>query len=300
MNFVVANLDFDRMQAESFRQVHLLSLADGLPLGWERAGLFEAYREGIAGGLFYPGLHGTTHFCRAAVESHAAVDGERGALLRKLWQAGTPYIYWRMPWIGYEYWDSEKSAQQRFLTREAQEERIGQAVGVFAKAFSTLPRSACAPGYRANDDTHRAWAEHGVRVVQNGPGTRTPPHFDRRGLLNLARTVEFEPGIDPNFSVESCARQAEDCFARGIPAVISMHSINFHSTVRDFRSRTLQYLDEFLSALELKHSDLLYLHDEDLFELVQAGSFNAAKGATKVNVIRKNFVKVSMARSGKG
>ena len=27
------------------------------------------------------------------------------------------------------------------------------------------------PGYRANDDTHRAWAQHGIRVAQNGPGT---------------------------------------------------------------------------------------------------------------------------------
>ncbi len=296
MNFIVGNLDVDRMSAESFRQIHVLFLAEGLPSGWARPGLFEAYREGIAGGIFYPALHGTTHFCGAAVERHAAMDGERGALLRMLWQAGTPYIYWRMPWIGYEYWDSEKPAEQRFLTREAQEELMRQAVGAFAKVFSTLPRSACAPGYRANDDTHRVWAEHGVRVVQNGPGTRTPPHFDRGGLLNLGRTVEFEPSVDPKFSVESCVRQAEDCFALGIPAVVSVHSINFHSTARDFCSRTLQYLEEFLTAIESKHSDLLYLHDEELFEMVQTGYLKTAEGTMKANVIRKNFTKAGVAR----
>jgi hypothetical protein len=274
----------------------LLPLAEGLPLGWLRPGLTEAYRAGIADGIFYPALHGTTHFCRSAVERNNAAEGERADLLHNLWRAGTPYIHWRMPWIGYEYWDPEKPEEERFLSAEIQTELIGGAVGWFAKLFSTLPRSACAPGYRANDDTHSAWAHHGIRVAQNGPGGFVPPHFDRHNILNLCRTVEFEPATNPQFSLEACLQQAEHCFARGIPAIISLHSINFHSTVRDFRSRTLQVLDEFLAALEAKHADLLYLHDEDLREIVEHGFCNTAGDQTKVNVIRKNFTKARVAR----
>ena len=74
---------------------------------------------------------------------------------------------------------------------------------------------------------------------------------------------------DPKFSVENRLRQAAKCFARGLPAVVSVHSINLHSSVKDFRTGTLKYLDEFLTALELKYSDLLYLRDEDLYEQVQ-------------------------------
>ena len=44
---------------------------------------------------------------------------------------------------------------------------------------------------------------------------------------------------------------------------------------KDFRSPTLAALDEFLAALESKHADLLYLHDEDLRELVKQGSYKA-------------------------
>ena len=135
-----------------------------------------------------------------------------------------------MPWIGYEYWDPEKAEDERFPPEEAQRELIGKAVGIFAKTFSSLPRSACAPGYRANDDTHRAWAQHGVLVVQNGPGAPLPPHLDRHGVLNLSRTVEFEPATDPNFSVDACLRQAASCFESGLPAVVSVHSINFHDS----------------------------------------------------------------------
>jgi hypothetical protein len=298
MNFIVANLDFAKMSADAFRKVHWLSLADGLPLGWTRPGLREAYSQGIADGVFHPALHGTTHFCRSAVEHIASAEGDRANLLRTLWQAGTPYIHWRMPWIGYEYWDPEKPEDERFLPAEAQRELIGQTVGAFAKMFSTLPRSACAPGYRANDDTHNAWAQHGIRVAQNGPGTVVPPHFDRHKILHLSRTVDFEPATDSAFSVEACLRQSETCFARSIPAIVSVHSINFHSTVRDFRSPTLQLLDEFLTALESKHADLLYLHDEELCELVSTGSFETPRGSAQVKVIRKNFMMASVSQQG--
>lgn len=291
MNFILANLDFAKMSADDLRQVHLMFLAEGFPEGWIRPGLVEAYREGIADGVFQPALHGTTHFCLSAVALNLNVEGERARLLRTLWQAGTPYIHWRMPWIGYEYWDPERPEDERSLPREKQAELIGQAVGAFAKLFSTLPRSACAPGYRADDDTHRAWAQHGIRVAQHGPGPIETPHFDRYDILQLFRTVEFEPATNAAFSVETCLRQAESCFARGIPAIVSVHSINFHSTVRDFRSRTFTLLDEFFTALESKHSDLLYLHDEDLYELVKQGSYKTFDRMAQVNVTRKNFRK---------
>jgi hypothetical protein len=173
---------------------------------------------------------------------------------------------------------------------------IGESVAWFAKLFTSLPRSACAPGYRANDDTHRAWARHGIRVAQSGPGFLFPPYLGRNGLLHLARNVEFEPATDAAFSVAKCLRQAERCFERGIPAVISVHSINFHSSVKNFRDSTLRVLDEFLSTLESKYPGLLYLHDENLFDLVSTGSYTSQGGDVKVNVKRKNFIRSKVER----
>jgi hypothetical protein len=296
MNFVPANLDFVKMSADNFQQIHLLVLADGLPDGWSRPGLIDAYRAGVAAGVFYPALHGSTHFCRAAVERNLAGNDDRAQLLRTLWRAGTPYIHWRMPWIGYEYWDPEQTEDERFLEAEIQRGLIGYAFGAFAKLFSTLPRSACAPGYRANGDTHSAWAQHGIRIAQNGPGALVPPYMDRDEMLQLHRNVELEPATDANFSVEASVRQAENCFARGIPAIVSIHSINFHSTVQDFRSTTLQCLDQFFTALESKHADLLYLHDENLFELANKGFYTIPNGAVQVNVTRKDFMKGKVER----
>ena len=126
MNFIMANVDFAKVVADDFRQIYLRPLTEGLPNGWERSGLFEAYRAGIERRVFSPALHGTTHFCRPPVERTLPDPGERGVLLRGLWQAGVPYIHWRMPWIGFEYWDPGLPEEERFLSRDAQETLIGQ------------------------------------------------------------------------------------------------------------------------------------------------------------------------------
>ena len=308
MNFIMANVDFPKVKADNFRQIHLRSLADGLPDGWNRTGLFEAYQHGISAGVLSPALHGTTHFCRPAVERNLNDSGERGSLLRMFWKADVPYIHWRMPWIGFEYSEPRQNGREVFLGAESQERMIADAVKRFTQLFSKTPRSACAPGYRANKITHLAWAKHGIQVSQNGPGSNLPPHFElhdgvrskekrEASLLHLYRTLDFEPSSSEEISVEACVQMAENNFARGIPAIISVHSINFHSTLKDFRSRTLRLLDEFLTALESKYPDLLYVRDEDLYDLVDKGEFESMGSAMRVQVTNRGFKAAAVAEA---
>ena len=169
------------------------------------------------------------------VEQALAGNSERSSLVRNLWQAGTSYIHWRMPWIGYEYWDPEQPEDERFLTRgRCSADLIGQAVGAFAKLFGTLPRSACAPGYRANDDTHRAMGATWNSRCAERPGKLIPPHFDRTIFCILPGRLNLSPRSIRRFRSRHVCVRPKRCFERGIPAIVSMHSINFHSTVRDF------------------------------------------------------------------
>ena len=272
MNFIMANLDFDRCFASTARELPLVPLTDGLPGQWQRPHLFDAYRQGVQEGLFFPALHGLTHFCAKSIVREVAADGERADLIRKLWRAQTPYIYWRMPWIGYEYWDAELKPKRRFLALDDQRAAIHRAAEIFQAFFASPPFSACAPGYRANVDTRTAWIEAGIRVAQNGPGERKRPHLDQRGMLHTFRTIEMEPAIS-DCDLENLARQVEGCFQSGIPAIVSTHSINFHSTVRDFRTPTLALLDEFLTVIEKQWPDLLYVNDADLFRIASEGFY---------------------------
>lgn len=286
MNFVVANVDFPASAATGFRDIPLKALSDGLPGRWARPGLCNAYRTGIDAGAFSPALHGTTHFCQRAVTDALSRDDERAELLRTLWKSETPYIHWRMPWVGYEYWDPEKVPAQRCIPEADQEHWIGWAAEAFRKFFDDRAVSACAPGYRAESTTYRLWKMHGVRVAQNGPGTTRAPHFDEHGLLHTYRSLDFEPALNPELSWEDCAKNASIWLERSLPLIISTHSINFHSTLAPFRQKTLPILREFLSALQKRFPDLLYVNDRQLLEIVETGSYESRQGRVAVTASR--------------
>jgi hypothetical protein len=269
MNFCVANLDFSAMQQNEFRKIRLLPLAHGLPGRWARPGLLEEYRAGVKENVFFPALHGLTHFCVPAVESILAENSQHADLLRVFWEAETPYIHWRMPWVGHEY--SNPGSNPHFIEAQQQRVLIREACRMFEELFGFRPASACAPGYRSNRSTHRAWAEGGIRVAQNGTGASLKSlFFDEFGMLQIFRSIDFEPGLG-HLELESHLQIADASFARGIPFIISIHSINFHSSLKDFRTPTLAALDDFLTSLESRYPELLYITDAELYSVATAG-----------------------------
>src|SRR5258708_38135351 len=137
------------------------------------------------------------------------------------------------------------------------------------------PSLACAPGYRSNRDSHLSWSEAGIRVAEivSGSGLRAP-HLDEFGILHLYRTIDFDPSHQ-ELDIEKYVQIAGSCFSRGLPVIISVHSINFHSTLKDFRTPSLAALDSLLSALEARYPALLYVHDEDVYEMVTHGTFRS-------------------------
>lgn len=296
-NFVVSNVDFDRTIEADFRKLHLMPLAEGLPSHWLRPGLRESYRRAVADGAFCPGLHGATHFCWRAVEELLRSADQRGHELRRFYKLRTPYLYHQMPWIGFEYWDNRHLREPRFLDAEAQSALITGAVAHFENLFGFRPKSACAPGYRANEDTQRAWASHGIEMAHNKSKKLVPPYVDLAGLLHISRNVDFEPALDSSKNhVEEALQQCEACFSAGVPAVISIHAINFHSSLRNFRDATIDRLDSFLTRLEQRHGELLYLSDCDLANLVKTGCYG--HNGTELSVRPKQASFVSLGRPG--
>jgi len=284
MNFVVANVDFTASAANGFREIALKQLADGLPGRWKRPGLLDAYHAGIQGKVFSPALHGTTHFCQQAVARELSSGGERADLLRTLWKSETPYIYWRMPWVGYEYWDPERAPAQRFIPETEQARWIDWAAEAYRKLFGERAVSACAPGYRAETTTHHEWKNAGVRIVQNGPGSTRAPHWDEFGLLHTYRSLDFEPALNPQMRWEDLLQEAAPWLTRGLPFVLSVHSINFHSTLAPNRQRTLPMLREMLGALTKKYPDLLFVNSRQLLDIMETGSYQSSGGRVSVTV----------------
>jgi len=283
-NFILANVDFEHVVASGFERLPLKPIHEGPPWPWKRPGLLEAYREGIRQQYIYPALHGVTHFCYPAVKRIIREHSGRGELLRNLLQIGTPQAYQFSPWVGYEFRDPETG----WLSFAAQANAVAQGAAMFRKTFERSPLSACAPGYRANAATFRAWGKAGIKVVQNGPGLNVPPFIGRHRLLHLHRNVPFEPAIDPEyFTVERAFQAAQRSVETGQPIIVCTHSVNFHSTLRNFRDLTLERLDQLLSRLENAFSDLLYIHDEDLWDIARQGRFSRNGKPVSIKLHRK-------------
>jgi hypothetical protein len=287
-NYILANVDFLRVMESGYSGLPLLPLEEGFPGAWRRPGLLEAHGTGIRRGLIHPALHGVTHFCQRAAKRVMGGGDERASLLRLLYQAHTPMIPGRTPWLGFEYRDEPGVGGDGWLDSLEQRNLIQEGKNLFQRTFGKAPLSACAPGYRANQDTLRGWAEAGIRVVQEGPGFARAPYFDPHGLLHLHRNVPFEPALDVKGSAEEAVlEKAAEAFRKGRPAVLCMHSVNFHSTLRNHRDRTLEKLDRFLTLLESRFGDLLYLHDLDLWQILQEGRFCREGKEVKVSPRRR-------------
>jgi hypothetical protein len=260
------------MRQRGFGEIFLHPLSKGLPGDWSRPGLIESYRAGIQQGVFFPALHGLTQFCAIAAAQALLENGERSQLLRLLWEEETPCIHWRMPWIGHEYWHPEKP-HSGFIPGESQLTLVRQAYEFFLALFGTTPTSACAPGYRSNRDTYDAWSRYGIRVAQNGTADGLKaPSMDASGMVHLHRVIDFEPS-QKEMEVEKYLEVAGVCFSSGLPFIVSIQSINFHSSIKDFRTPGLAALDALLTALESKYPELLYVNDNDLYSIVKEGAF---------------------------
>jgi hypothetical protein len=274
-NFIVTNVNCADALATGLTDRSLIPLDAGLPDGWHRPGLWEAYRQGIAGGFVYPAFHGLTHFCQRVAAHNLTADSVNGALLRMLYQHNTPLLYSQARWLSFEYKDDTTLIDEGWLDQAAQSELIAAGTAHFQRIFGISAISACAPGYRANVATRRAWHTAGVRVAQNGPGFDLAPHMESGGLLMLYRNVSLEPAIDPlEFTDANALADARRAIAAGKPVIVSMHAVNFHSTIQNNRDETLKRLDEFLTKLETEFPTLRYVHDEDIWNIVQRGVYD--------------------------
>jgi hypothetical protein len=208
-----------------------------------------------------------------AVEHALQENAERAQFLHLLWEEDTPFIHWRMPWVGYEYWHPEEP-QPGFLPEESQRVLVRRGYEFFLSLFRTTPISAFAPGGRANSATYQAWSKYGIRVAQIEGGGLKAPSIHPHGILQIHRVVDFEPS-KREMGIEKYLEIAQVCFSRGIPFVVSMHSINFHSSIKDFCTPSLAALDALLTGLESKYPELLYVNDHDIYSIVTQGAFRS-------------------------
>ena len=269
-NTVMGAPDHARLAREGFERDELpLVLLPEAPPRWQRPGLWEQVQESIAAGVWWPELHGLHHVpARAWLEALRRGDADarlalaQGCSVCVAVQATS------------EYASSEPAASRaRHLER---------AFAHFTRIFGRPPGSLCPPDYQWDTGLEtRAW-DLGASVLQGaaerpGPcprvrrllqGLRWPDL--RAGHLFMPPRIAFEPrGNAAPGSRLGAARThaaARAAWARGQPAVVSTHRLNYahldpawseagRSALRDLLGRLCRDAAMFLTDVKVR--DLL-------------------------------------------
>jgi len=255
-NFVMANADLRAMRACGYQEFIWKSIASGFPEPWTER-LAAAYRNLVERGIFYPGLHGFTHFNIPALMASLRENSAQGDIVRRLVERDVPYMASLTPQFNFALLDS-RAGDNRLLPIEVQAEWLEQGIRLFRDTFGFAPVTFCAPGYRADQQTRREAARNGIRVVQV-MGRQIPMIYD--GYLLLVRNLSFEPVLNGGADMQDLLRSAREAVAAGVPIIVCSHSINYVSRFNDKAQFSRSLLKELLERLRDQFPDLRFSND---------------------------------------
>ena len=279
MNFVLANPDYEAIEASGFKTYSWIPIDDVAKLPGDGA-LIDKYKEGVARGLVCPQYHGRDHFSGetwlAAIRGGDPVAVEAFRL--------------RVPWIAVH---SRKESEYAYgegahldpLPKAAIEAKIEDGMTAFERLFGRTSLTSIAPCYHWCDQVERALYARGVRCVQAaghrvmplGAGRLACPRPAWFGLSNstamrqLNRTCRFEPAQLGSEAVPMCMETIASAFSRGLPAVVDTHRVSYVSAIdKGNRDRGLEQLGTLLEEILSRFPDVRFASSEMLARAVLA------------------------------
>lgn len=286
-NFIMANADLKRMESENYRSFYAIPIEEGFPYPWEE-NLFSVYRSLIYKKLFYPGLHGYTHFSPFGLIQGLKDNGDFGRRTRDLVSNYLSYSSSFTPEYNFAL-VSRNHGCEHFIEDKLQEEWIEKGIILFKNAFDMPPLTVCAPGYRFNSTTLKIWRSLGINVVQGGSGAY--PVF-KNGLFFLSRNVHFEPALEGGKALNKALKKAVSLIEAGLVVVICTHSINYISRYLGKQQESLSGLKQLLSSLLVRYPGIHFTNDVEFFKAYQIRDKNWFRNPTIKEVVnRQNFNK---------
>lgn len=249
----VANPDYRAIAAAGFQRYCDRGIGCGLPSGWRRPGLGDAWTAAMRAGTFHPEFHTRLHHTHAGawLERLRAAD----ARARRLFEQ---HIYFQGKHLP-EYQDMDPRAQHEW---------IAGGVGYFREWTGRPPTAAVTSD--ATPVTEILWRANGIRtsclrnfrnargevvVYPNKPWNNQSPYTPMGGwnpvsdMVYLRRNVDFECAWkvgDIGRVVDLIRRQWDT----NEPAVLNCHRVNFVCFDGAKQSRGRDNLQALLEALD--------------------------------------------------
>jgi hypothetical protein len=257
-NFVMANPDFEAVSDSGFTRYSWIPIDDATRAPRE-AGLLGKYQEGLRRGLFRPQYHGRDHIgAESWLQALQRGDPRAHAGLRH----GVPMSS-HSRFLENEYTEND-GGRMTPLPRGAIREKVHEGMALFDRVFGMPSLTSIAPAYLWSEDVEWALRQEGVRCMQAGshqllPCVDGPSPIDVRhelgeqgstGVAYLVRNCQFEPSRDGEPAVGECLSAIGFAFARGLPAIIDSHRVNYVGAVDPAsRDRNLRSLRDLIQGI---------------------------------------------------
>jgi hypothetical protein len=281
LNFIVARPDYEAIEASDFRTYRSIPIR---PAG----AIFDALRGSDFDAVFEVQSHGAEHVAPARwlrLLQEGAPD------LRAYFAARAmppPGVVARHPGLGAAYLACPDASDGGAVP--GPDERVLESLRVFASLFSRPAQGFVPPNHAWDGSLDRLLRREGVRHLQ-ASHVRYPTFAaaesgqwralragPERGndLWRQTRNVDFEPVVRPD-RVDAAIARACLLVARGIPAVINTHRINYAGAIRPERAACgRERLGDLLSALVATRDDVHFLGSDE-FDAVLRGTHPAIR-----------------------
>jgi hypothetical protein len=281
-NFIMANPDFEKIQADNFEKYHFRDLTETYQFYQGNTKTIDSVYEAIKKSVIVPQLHGREHlqvnhwlFALRAndVETKRAFDNG-------VW--GHPSAYEKKFGINFSSAFHITTEKELVFAKES----IVDASKLFENHFGFTSQTFIAPRFIWPLELESTFVLVGINALQGKlvqlyskigiENKRLHQKINWMGKLNkselkyLIRNVFFEPTQKPSFAWEIDAmKRIDTAFFWGKPAVISMHRLNFMGGFsEENRNNGLNRLSSLIHAVLKKYPEVEFLSSNELSDLV--------------------------------
>lgn len=236
-NTVVANPDFENIQANFFREYSYEPFIETLKKYPNHDKVFSLYQNGLNENIFFPQFHGREH-----VNVELWMN-----LLRtnKDFQFAFEHNLWG---LSNDVFPKSRSIQATYdeLDDIALNQSISEGLDLFCSIFGYSSESFIANNFIWSSSLEENMAKNGVRHLQGMKFQKLPKVNDaprklirhhlgetnKYGQIYSVRNCSFEPSID-GFGYEKTVKEISNAFFWNKPAIVSTHRINFIGSLNE-------------------------------------------------------------------
>lgn len=278
-NCVVANPDFDKIEACSFQEYHYESV---LRTYKQQKGCSNCYNltlEGIKAGVWKPQSHGREHLNSIRWMKALQVNDEVAKLCFKDRHFSLTTIV--SPKVKARYMDAFANADPATLSEE--QNIVVEALDQFEHLYGFRSESFIAPCYTWRPELEKTLYENGIRYLQGLayqqiPISDEPQKFHTKyhklgehnqyGQIYLTRNAFFEPYKGGDW-VGECMHRIDVAFKCHRPAIISSHRLNFIGAIEPTnRDKHLTELKILLNNIVKQWPDVEFISSDQLGNII--------------------------------